>query len=151
MDIRIKKYIQYKIRTLSDRRRELNNLQRRREELRRDVIDESPLPQDGQPRGKGGTSNPVENKVLKLEKIDKRIGVLDAELKKYEEIEQKIRLMGRIPYEIYRQSIAKEINAEYLAMELGMCERSLYTTKSKLLEFIATELGEYIDMNEIEK
>lgn len=93
MDIRVKKYIQYKIRTLSDRRREFDKLQRKRDELRMDIIDESPAPQDGQPRGKGGTSNPVETKVLKLEKIDKRIETLDREIKKFSEVEANIRLM----------------------------------------------------------
>lgn len=95
MDIRIRKYIQYKVRTLNERRKELDKLNAKREELRRQVIDESPAYMDGQPRGKGGTSNPTESKVIKLEKIDRRIGVLDSELKKYAEIEEKIRLMRK--------------------------------------------------------
>lgn len=95
MDIRIKKYIQYKVRTLNERKKEIEKLQKQREELRQNIIDESPSPQDGQPKGKGGSSSPVENKVLKLEKIDRRIGVLDSEIKKFQEIEEKIRLMRK--------------------------------------------------------
>lgn len=93
MDIRIKKYIQYKINTLSIRKRKLLKLRKEREILRREIIEESPAPPDGLPRGKGKSSSPVESKVIKLEKIDRRIGVLDGELQRFEEIENKIRLM----------------------------------------------------------
>lgn len=93
MDIQIKKYIQYKIRTLNERKKERDRLAREYDTLRQEIIDESPSPQDGQPKGKGGSSSPVESKVLKLEKIDRRIATLDGELKKFQEIEEKIRLM----------------------------------------------------------
>lgn len=151
MDVRIRKYIQYKIRTLNERRKELLELNRKYEELRRQVIDESPACMDGQPRGKGGTSNPTENKVIKLEKIDKRKAVLEDEIKKFAEIEEKIKLMGREPYLIYKHTIADELNPEYVSMEVGMCRTSLFMAKGKIMEFIATELGEYIDLEELEK
>lgn len=93
MDIRIKKYIQYKIKTLKERKKERDRLAREYDTLRQEIIDESPAPQDGQPKGKGGSSSPVESKVLKLEKIDRRIATLDGELKKFQEIEDKIQLM----------------------------------------------------------
>ena len=86
MDQRIKKYIQYKARTLEDRKKELARLKAERETLRQDIIDESPGGMDGMPRGKGKTSSPVESKVLRLEKVDRRIEVLDKELKKYIEV-----------------------------------------------------------------
>lgn len=93
MDIRIKKYIQYKVRTLEERRQELVKLKAKREELRREIMDASPETPDGQPRGKGGTGDPTQRKALKLIEIDRRIGVLDGELKRFVDIEQNIRLM----------------------------------------------------------
>ena len=54
-------------------------------------------------------------------------------------------------YEIYKQTLVKEMNPEYVAMELGMCRRTFYLTRAKLLEYIATELGEYIDMEDLDK
>lgn len=93
MDIPVKKYIQYKIRTLNLRKKEFDKLNKRRNELRQQIIDESPGTMDGLPRGKGRVSNPVESKVIKMERIDKRIEVLESELKKFAEIENKIRLM----------------------------------------------------------
>ena len=53
MDIRIRKYIQFKIRNLGLRKKELEKLIAKREELRKDVIDSSPDAPDGQPKGKG--------------------------------------------------------------------------------------------------
>lgn len=148
MDIRIRKYIQYKARTLNERKKELYKLTKKREELRRDVIDSSPAGMDGQPRGKGGTSNPTESKVLRLEKIDKRIEVLDTEIKKFADVEQKIFLMGRIANGVYKETILKEMNPEYIAMQLGISRASLFNIKAKILEFIATELGEYLNDEE---
>ena len=145
MDIRIQKYIQYKIRTLNERKKELERLMKQREELRKDIIDESPTPADGQPRGKGGTSNPVESKVLRLEKVDRRIGTLDEELKKFAEVEEKVRLMGREPYTIYKKVIEAEYNGEYIAMELGMSFRTFCRMKAGLIRYIAEELGEYLE------
>ena len=151
MDIRIKKYIQYKIKTLNERRRELYKLKQERETLRQEIIDESPAPQDGQPKGKGGSSSPVETKVIKLEKIDKRIGVLDGELKKFQEIEDKIKILGREPYLIYKLGIVEDANQEYAAMEVGMAIAPYYRAKAKLLEYIAEELGEYLNLDEESK
>lgn len=144
MDQRIKKYIQYKARTLEDRKKELARLKTERETLRQDIIDESPGGMDGMPRGKGKTSSPVESKVLRLEKVDRRIEVLDKELKKYIEVENKIRLMGREAYTIYSRTIASDMNPEFVALELGMCRATLFNVKGKLMEYIAEELGEYL-------
>lgn len=145
MDIRIGKYIQYKIRTLSERRKELETLKLQRNKLRQDIIDESPAPPDGQPSGKGATSSPVESKVLRLEKIDKRIETLEKELSDFKSIEEKIRLMGREAYLVYKHTIVGEMNPEYVAMEIGICRRSLFYMKAGILKYIATELGEYLD------
>lgn len=140
MDQRIKKYIQYKARTINDRKKELERLKAERETLRKDIIDESPAPMDGLPRGKGRTSSPVESKVERLEKVDRRIATLDTELKKYLAMEEKIRLMGKEAYMIYRQVIADDLNPEYVAMELGMCRATLFNVKGKLMKYIAEEL-----------
>ena len=93
MDIRIRKYIQYKIRTLNERRQERYKLKELREELRQDVIDASPGAPDGQPKGKGNTGDPTYRKAVKLSEVDHRLDILDKELQKFEEIEQKIKLM----------------------------------------------------------
>lgn len=41
------------------------------------------------------------------------------------------------------------MNPEYVAMQIGMCRATLYNVKSKLLEYIATEFGEYIDLGDM--
>ena len=151
MDIRIRKYIQYKIRTLNDRRQERVKLRELKEEMRQDIIDASPGAPDGQPKGKGNTGDPTYRKAYKLTEVDRRLDVLDKELKRFEEIEQKIKLMGKDVYGVYEATIKQELNPQYVALEVGMSERTLYNVKAKLLEYIATELGEYLNENELDK
>lgn len=145
MDIEIRKYIQYKVRTLNKRKWELTKLRARREELRREILDESPLPPDGQPKGKGSTSSPVESKVLRLEKMEQRIDKIDRELTKFKEIERKIKLMGRIPRTIYLETIVGTTNPDIIIGSLCICRTEFYNVKKGLLEFIASELGEFLD------
>ena len=108
------------------------------------------MPQTDSRKGRGGFSSPTESKVLKLEKIDKRIATLDKELKDFQNVEEKIYLMGRIPRTIYKELILKEANHELIAMQLGISERQLYYAKGGLYKFIATELGEYFDEKDLE-
>ncbi len=151
MDLHIRNYILYKIRTLDERKKELNRLLEARERMRSEVIESSPGAMDGQPRGKGGTSDPVLSKVLKLEEIDKRISVLDNELKAIERAEKKIYIVGgNLSLRIYNETIKNEANLEYKAFEFGMGRATLWRYRSKLMEMIAKELGEYINLDELE-
>lgn len=151
MDARISKYIQYRLRTLNERQKELQRLLAKREELRNNVIDASPDYMDGQPRGKGTTSSPTERKVIQLERLDKRIEKLEKELAEFKAIEQKIYLMGRIPRIIYERTIKGETLNDLVAAELGITDRALYIAKAKITSYIAKELGEYIDEKELEE
>ncbi len=151
MDLHVRNYILYKIRTLDERKKELNKLLEARERMRNEVIDSSPSAMDGQPRGKGGTSDPTLSKVLKLEQIDKRIGVIDNELKAIKRAEEKIFVVGgNLGLRIYNETIKHESNLEYKSMELGMGRATLWRYRSKLMEIFAKELGEYINLDELE-
>lgn len=145
MDIQIRKYIQYEIRELSKRKKEQKKLEQRLKELRQEILDESPLPPDGQPRGKGASSNPVENKVIRLEKVEKRFEVLNRELENFDKLENKIMLMGRIPRVIYKETIVGTSNPEYVAISLGICRASLFNIKASILKYIGEELGLFLE------
>lgn len=149
MDVQIGKYVQYKLRSLKKKRRQLKDLKARRDKLRQEIIDESPPPPDGQPKGKGATSSPVETKVIRLEKVEERIFQVDAELKKFEEIEKNISLMGREQKIIYKETILKDTTADVIADYLDIGRTKLFHIKSKLLEYIAKELGEYFDDDDL--
>ena len=145
MDIELRRYIQYRIRTLNKKKRELNKLSEKIEVLRQEIIDESPLPPDGQPKGKGSTSSPVETKVIRLEKLEKRIGVIDKDIEEIKSVEKKIQIMGRTVRTVYKETIVGNTNPEIVAMYLNISRASLYNIKKKLFEFIATELGYFLE------
>ena len=149
MDLQIRNYILYKARTFEQRKKELQKLKKRYEEMKQDIIDESPEYMDGMPHGKGGTSDPTQSKVLRFEKLDQRIKVLERELAIFDKVEEKITIMGSLSRRIYRETIKGQSNLEYKAMEYGMCPKTLYNYRSKLLEMIAEDLGEYIDIDKM--
>lgn len=149
MDLHVRNYILYKARTLNERKKELQRLQEKREQMRNDIIDSSPAFFDGQPRGKGQTGDPTQKKAMRLEELDKRIFMLDEELKSFLKAEDTIRLLGNLSWRIYQDTIRGQANLEYKAMEYGMCTRTLYNYRTKLMEILAKELGEYVDEEEL--
>jgi hypothetical protein len=152
MDIELRKYIQYKIRNQNKRKLELLNLKAEREKERQDILETISTPNmDGMPHAKGSVGDPTQSRAIKLEEIDRRIEKLEKEIADFENIEKKIHLMGRIPEDVYKQTIVKNMNAEYVAMQNDISRRSLFNVKSALLKFIARELGEYLDLEEERK
>lgn len=149
MELQIRNYILYKARTFEQRKKELRKLKEIYEEMKRDIIDESPEYMDGQPHGKGGTSDPVSSKVIKFEKLDKRISTLEHELNTFAKAEEKINIMGSLTRRIYKETIKGQANLEYKAMEYGMGTRTLYNYRGQLLEMLATDLGEYLDIEKL--
>ena len=149
MELAIRNYILYKARTLEQRKKELRSLKELYEEMKLDIIEETTTSMDGLPRGKGGKSDPTSSKVLRFEQLNKRIANLERELKVFEKAEEKINIMGSLTRRIYNDTIKNQSNLEYKAMEYGMGTRTLYNYRSKLLEMIAEDLGEYIDLDKI--
>lgn len=58
-------------------------------------------------------------------------------------------LCGSLTRRIYKETIKGQSNLEYKAMEYGMATKTLYNYRGKLLEMIATDLGEYIDIDKL--
>lgn len=149
MDLQIRNYILYKARTFEQRKKELQVLKKRYEEMKQDIIEETNGAIDGLPRGKGGKSDPTQMKVLRFEHLDKRISTLEKEIEIFNKAEEKIAIMGSLTRRIYRETIKNQSNLEYKAMEYGMCPKTLYNYRCKLLEMIAEDLGEYIDIDKL--
>lgn len=149
MDLHVRNYILYKARTFEERRKELEKLKKHYEEMKKDIIEESAGNLDGMPKGKGGKSDPVQNKVLRFEQLDKRIKVLSGEIETFKKVEEKIDMLGSLTRRIYKETIKKQSNLEYKAMEYGMSPKTLYNYRGKLLEMIAEDLGEYIDIDKL--
>ena len=149
MDLQIRNYILYKARTFEQRKKELQLLKKHYEEMKQDIIDETPGQMDGMPKGKGGKSDPTQSKVIRFEQLNKRIDTLEKEIKTFEKTEEKITIMGSLSRRIYKETIRGQSNLEYKAMEYGMAPKTLYNYRCKLLEMIAEDLGEYIDIDKL--
>ena len=64
-------------------------------------------------------------------------------------MEEKINIMGWLTRKIYKETIKGQSNLEYKAMEYGMATKTLYNYRGKLLQMIAEDLGEYLDIDKI--
>ena len=147
MDLHVKNYILFKARTLGKQKKKLEQLNKAYERMRRDIIDESPTPPDGMPRGKGKTSDPVMSKVIRLEKISERIKAIDKEVLAFDRAEKRISELGEESFRIYKETIRGTANLEYKAEEYGMHRKTLWNYRTKLMKIIAEELGEYVDLD----
>jgi len=150
MDRRLRKYVLYRVQSREKSRKELDRLESIRKEMRGDVIDESSSVMDGQPRGKGGTSDVTQRKAFRLIEIDRRIDKLKMELSAIKNVEDKIYLMGGKAKTIYIETIKKECtDLTAKAQIIGMGRAQLIRGRAKILQLFAKEMGEYIDMKEL--
>lgn len=138
MDKPIRKYVLYKARNLREMKKELKRLK----EVRQDIIDSSPLPPDGQPKGKGGTSNPVESKVLRLEKLNFRCDKLAREI---EAIEGTRDLLDKYQQEIFDETVIKFCDLTAKSDLLQIPIKRLHQERGKIVRLMAERLGEYIE------
>lgn len=149
MELQIRNYILYKLRTLDYQKKQLEKLKAYWEERKMDIIDESSGEMDGLPRGKGRKSDPVQNKVIRFEQVEQRIKTLEKELDIIAKFEKKINVMGSLTRRIYNETITHQSNLEYKALEYGMATKTLYNYRSKLIEMLAMDLGEYINIDKL--
>ena len=149
MELAIRNCILYKLRNYDVRLKELDKLKKCYEERKQEIIDESPAYMDGLPHGKGTVSNPTQNKVIRIEQLDKRIKTMDREFDTFRKFEEKINAMGSLTRRIYFETMKRQSNLELKAMEYGMATRTLYNYRTKLFEMLAEDLGEYIDLDKL--
>ena len=152
MDKRIRKFIMYKAQSQEQRRKELEWLKAKREEMRQDLIDSSPEYMDGQPRGKGGTGDPTQRKALKLIDIDKRVKTLEEELQVFKDYENEILPQDVLQKQIYEETVKKEcLNLDAKAQQIHIGRRQLINGRARILRYFATKLGEYIDLEGLDE
>jgi len=152
MDLRIRKYILYKVQNKDKNTSYLEKLKRLRNKMRAEIIDESPEYMDGQPKGKGQTGDVTQRKALKLIEVDRRIDHLEKELEAIKSVEKRIDTMGKVVKDIYNETIKKECtDLTAKAQLIPMGRRQLIQGRAKLLEMFAAEMGEYIDIDSLDK
>ena len=141
MDRHIRKFVLGEARRLPERKKEL-------EFLKEMVVHSSPRPPDGQPRGKGQVSDPTASKVIKLERINDRIKAVEEELKVFQEFKENIKNENYL--DIYTNTILRNGNIEFNAMEVGYSWQHIFKIRAKMLDEIAERLGCYLDTTKYE-
>ena len=107
------------------------------EEMQRDIIDSSPEPPDGQPKG-NSTSNPTEQKAIKL-RTTRSILAIERKLKYIENAvarlnEEEKRIFEIIFKERHNQKMAEAY--KYISKD------TYYNTYNKIIYYTAVEYGE---------
>lgn len=106
-------------------------------EMQQDILDESPNPPDGQPRG-NATSNPTEQKTIKLRTtrsilaIERKLGYIEKAVARLNKEEQEI--FEIIFKEKHNQKMAETY--KYISKD------SYYNTYNKIIFLAAVEFGE---------
>lgn len=130
IDKKVYKYIDYELQHYEENKKKL-------EELRNDIIEASPEPPDGQPKGQGTTGNPIERKVMKLTssvaliEIEKRVNAID---KVYKHLDNDYK-------EFFDWNYKKNMGIVKTCMEVNISERSYYNMRDKIVYNVGMEMG----------
>lgn len=139
MDRPIRSYILYRARHLRQMEREIRTL----EERKRDIIDSSPTPPDGIPRGQGAVSNPTESKAIRLEKINARIEKLRKDIVAIRSIRDTLDNLDKV---IYDETIIKPCDSMQIKSQLlKISYDTMRLQRGKILKQIAKNMGEYYE------
>ena len=130
IDKKVYNYIDYELQHYQENKKKL-------EELRSDIIEASPEPSDGQPKGQGGTSNPTEGKTVKLMSsisiltLEKTIKAIDTVKDKLNEDYKKF----------FEFNYIKQAGIVRTCNEIPISERTYYNMKEKIVIAVGQELG----------
>ena len=110
------------------------------EEIKQDIIDESPLPADGQPKG-NGTGNPTEKKAVRITELMSTKRILTAE-KKMRGIERAFARLAKEEMEVVELIFKEGKSQIYTQMNNGISKDTYYNTMNKIIYITAIEFGE---------
>lgn len=107
------------------------------EEMQREIIDSSPEPLDGQPRG-NGTSNPTEQKAIKL-RTARSILIVERKLKY---VENAIARLNEDEKEIFEIIFKEKHNQRMAETYKYISSDTYYNVYRKIIYYTALEFGE---------
>lgn len=110
------------------------------EDLKQDIIDESPLPPDGQPKG-NGTGNPTERKTIKISERMSTRRILTTE-KKIKGIERAMQRLTPEEKEVVEMIFKKGQSQIYTQMNNHISKDTYYNAINKMIYITAIEFGE---------
>lgn len=130
IDRRVYKYIEYEMYHYTEYKKEIAN-------AREEILEGSPAPSDGQPRG-SGTGNPTESKALKLSMsigyaaMEKTVNAIDSALSMLTDRHRKIFEMIYIRKRKDRYSMSDDLYISY---------DTLNRNKNEIVVMVGRELG----------
>lgn len=124
------KYIDYELHHYEENKKKL-------EEIRNDIIESSPMPQDGQPSGKGFTGNPTEKKAIKLitsvaiMKLEDNVIAID---NVYHKLTEDYKRFFDLNYK-------NKVGIVRTCIEASISEKTYYRWRDSIIEMVANEMG----------
>lgn len=106
------------------------------EEIRKNIIDSSPPPADGQPKG-NKISNPTLNKVIEL---STPIAISRMEFNK-QCIDRALKKLDQVHNKFFERNYINEESIVKICNEMPIGERTYYRLKGKIIEYVAREMG----------
>lgn len=130
IDKKVYKYIDYELLHYEDNKKRLD-------EIREEILEASPLPPDGQPHGQGSTSNPTEQKAVKLissvalMKIEKTIGAID---KVYDHLENDYK-------KFFDWNYKRNAGIVKTCQEVNISEKTYHRWRDRIVYMVGEEMG----------
>lgn len=129
IDKKVYKYIDYELQHYEESKKKL-------EQLRLDIIESSPAPADGQPKG-NITGNPTEQKALKL---TSSVALL--------KIENTVNAIGRVYGQLSQEhkvffdwNYKRNVGIVRTCQEIGIAEPTYYRWRDKIVYLVGEEMG----------
>lgn len=110
--------------------------ERKIDEIRKEIIDSSPPPADGQPKG-NKTTNPTLDKVIQL---STPLAISRMEYNK-KCIDKALKKLDKIHNDFFIRNYIKEESMIKICNEMPVGERTYYRLKGKIIEYVAREMG----------
>ena len=107
-------------------------------EIESQILDESPMPPDGQPKG-NATGNPTERKALKIIESTRRLLLIESRLKS---IERVFSMLEKEEMEVVELIFKEGKSQIYTEMNNNISKDTYYNIMNKTIWLVARELGE---------
>lgn len=107
-------------------------------EIEAQILDESPMPPDGQPKG-NATGNPTERKALKIIESTRRLLLIESRLKS---IERVFSMLEKEEMEVVELIFKEGRSQIYTEMNNNISKDTYYNIMNKTIWLVARELGE---------
>ncbi len=130
IDKKVYRYIEFELQHYEKNKKKL-------EEMRTDIIEESPEPSDGQPKGKNGNGKPTERKAFKLMSSTALLKLEDT----ITAIEKVKNQLNDDYTKFFELNYIKQAGIVKTCNEIPIGERTYYNMRDKIVYAVGQEMG----------